>query len=212
MADYPPFMNSYGKIKEILSSIKEAKTPDRFTHDFLATVLGHSGGSSRPFVAFAKRIGLLNSDGTPTDIYKRFRNSGESGAAMAEAVRIGYADLYKRNEYAHKLSREKLDGLLVEMTGLEEGDTTLRAISKSFQALIEIANFDNIAPKVIKKDDVVESREDVNERQESGSKASNRNQSVVGLNYTIYLNLPNTDNPAVFNAIFKSLRENLLEE
>jgi hypothetical protein len=33
----------------------------------------------------------------------------------------------------------------------------------------------------------------------------------IGLNYTINLVLPKTDDPAVFNAIFKSLRENLLK-
>lgn len=40
MADYPPFMNASGTIPRILDKIKEAKTPARFTQDFLATNLG----------------------------------------------------------------------------------------------------------------------------------------------------------------------------
>ena len=55
MADYPPFMNAYGNVPKILNKIKEAKTPDRFSHDYLSTVLGFSGGSARPFISLAKR-------------------------------------------------------------------------------------------------------------------------------------------------------------
>ncbi|MDD4332812.1 MAG: hypothetical protein PHT51_01755 [Patescibacteria group bacterium] len=37
-------------------------------------------------------------------------------------------------------------------------------------------------------------------------------ETKLGLNYTINLTLPKTDDPAVYDAIFKSLRENLLNE
>jgi Family of unknown function (DUF5343) len=50
MADNPPFMNAYGLIPKILAKIREAKTPSRFTVDFLSTNLGFSGGSARPFM------------------------------------------------------------------------------------------------------------------------------------------------------------------
>ena len=52
-------MNSYGLIPKILNKIKDAKTPPRFTMDFLGTNLGFNSGSARPFVGFAKRLGLL---------------------------------------------------------------------------------------------------------------------------------------------------------
>lgn len=105
VADYPPFMNAYGNITKILTKVKEAQTPERFTQDFLGTKLGFSGGSARPFVPFAKRLGLLASDGTPTEIYKRFRNTSQSGAAMAEAIKKGYAKLM--NETSTRMSSTK---------------------------------------------------------------------------------------------------------
>ena len=104
MAETLPYMTSTGLVTRILNKIKEAKTPERFSQDFLDTVLGFSGGSARSFISLAKRIGLINSDGTPSDLYRRFRGSeDESRAAMAEAVRKGYAGLYRRNEFAHRL-------------------------------------------------------------------------------------------------------------
>src|SRR5205807_4448247 len=95
-ADYPPFMNAYGNVTKILEKIKQAETPTRFTTDFLENVLGFPGGSRRPFLPLAKRLGLIGSDGTPTEIYKRFQNPDRSKGAMAEAIRKGYPTLFER--------------------------------------------------------------------------------------------------------------------
>lgn len=92
-AEYPPFMNGYGTATKILNKMKEAQTPDRFTQDFLSTKLGFPGGTAKPFIALAKRIGFLESDGRPTDIYKSFRNPSQSKAAMAAALKKGYSQL-----------------------------------------------------------------------------------------------------------------------
>jgi hypothetical protein len=43
-------MNAYGNVTKIMNKIKEAKTPDRVSQDFLGTVLGFSGGSATPFI------------------------------------------------------------------------------------------------------------------------------------------------------------------
>jgi hypothetical protein len=123
---YPPYMNATGLAKKILEKIKEAATPDRFTHDFLSTKLGFSGGSAKAFIPLAKRIGLVAADGTPTEIYKQFRNSKTSKVAIAEAIKHGYSDLYTRNEYVHSLNKTDLNGLVMEATGLEKGNPTLK--------------------------------------------------------------------------------------
>lgn len=206
-ADYPPFMNAYGNVTRILNKIKEAQTPDRFTHDFLETELGFSGGGARPFVSFAKRLGLLASDGTPTELYKSFRNPDESGAAVAQAMKNGYSDLYRRNEFAHSLDRKGLEGLVMAATGLEKGNGTLRSIVGSFEALKGLADFK--AP-VSKK--TGEKERDAAKELPPGTQQRLGGQSQINLAHTIYLNLPNTSDIAVFNAIFKSLRENLLSE
>jgi hypothetical protein len=39
MAENPPYMNAYGSIAKVLNKITEAKRPDRFTQDYLETVL-----------------------------------------------------------------------------------------------------------------------------------------------------------------------------
>jgi Family of unknown function (DUF5343) len=49
----------------------------------------------------------LNSDGTPTDLYKKYRKSGSSKAAIAQAIKTGYREAFERNEYAYNLSKEQ---------------------------------------------------------------------------------------------------------
>ncbi|MGO9267325.1 MAG: DUF5343 domain-containing protein [Candidatus Binataceae bacterium] len=202
MADYPPFMNAYGNIVKILKKVKEAQTPDRFTGDFLGTKLGFTGGSASPFIPFAKRLGLLAPDGTPTDLYKRFRNPPQSEAAMAQAIRNGYATLYERNEFVHDLDNKGLTGLVMEATGLAKDHGTLNAIVRSFEALKTLADFGKASSAIVEAQPEKPS--------ESRDGQENFKETEVGLNlsYTIYLNLPKTDDIAVFNAIFKSLKEN----
>lgn len=208
MADYPPFMNAYGSIPKILEKIKEAKTPDRFTQDFLSTVIGFSGGSSKAFIPFAKRIGLLASDGTPTNIYRRFRDAAESKSAMAEAMRKGYATIFQKNEYANKLPKEKLEGLVIQATGLEKGAPTVRSICGSFDALRAYADFDGLVSAPAGTPNGNGEIETVSSQDEPIAQAS---KLKMNLSYTINLNLPKSDDIAVFNAIFRSLKENLLK-
>ncbi len=204
MAEQLPYVPSYGLIGKALEKVKSAATPDRFTQDFLSTKLAMTGGSARSLIPFLKRIGFLGTDGVPSDLYKRFRNPSQTGLAAAEALRVGYRALYEMNEYAHDLSDSGLKGLVVQATGLKPDSGTIKAIMGSFKALKAAATFDagsaggadEHASDELQTVPVV-----------PGGEAQ---PAKLGLSYTINLNLPATSDIAVFNAIFKSLREHLL--
>jgi hypothetical protein len=196
-----PYVPSYGNITRVLEKIKAASTPPRFTQDYLATTLDMTGGSARPVIPFLKRTGFLSSDGVPTELYKRFRNSGQRGAAAAEAVRIGYKPLYDINEYVHDAKDPELRGLIVQVTGSEEDSRVVISVVGSFKALRAFADFEATAQG-----------DAAGETPETGDKPGEQPELPGGLNlgYTINLHLPPTSDVAVFNAIFKSLREHLL--
>jgi Family of unknown function (DUF5343) len=218
MSKNPPYMTSHGRINFILDKIKHAKTPDRFTNDFLKTVIGAKASNDRPFIGLAKRIELLNQDGSPTDLYKKFRSTDTnvSKAAMAEAIKIGFTDIYALNEYAHKLTNTEVEGLVIQLTGLEKNNKICTSIVKTFVALKEFADFD------ITTDNSISNENDASESDNSNNNSSQDNNHALpnlstqnmqlGLSYQINLILPKTDDIAVFNAIFKSLKENLLDK
>jgi hypothetical protein len=68
---------------------------------------------------------LANADGSPTTLYRQFRKSATAGKAAAQALKTGYAPLYMRNEYMHQLNDEKLKGLVLEGTGVDQDSRVL---------------------------------------------------------------------------------------
>lgn len=202
-----PYMVSTGLIAKILNKLMEARRPERFTQDFLETKLGFSGGSAMAMIPLLKRIGFLNSDGTPTALYDQFRNADTQGSAMAQAMKIGYKELYDANEYAHDLAKEKLTSLVTQLTGAERDSRATQAIVMTFSNLKQFADFEakqKIEPNIPEQQPL---SIEVAQRGQNGIPPSDVD---LRLSYTINLNLPESTNPEVFNAIFKALKENLL--
>ena len=207
MADLQvPYVPGYGNITQVLQKIQTAQTPSRFTQDYLATKLSMKGGSARPVIPFLKRTGFLASDGSPTSLYGRFRNQAQRGAAAAEALRRGYARLYEINEYTHDLTPAELKGLVVQTTGLEESSSTFKAIIGSFNALKAFADFGAEAEQPATDEQAPSLPGEEIPPVDIGSAGV----TPISLGYTINLHLPATSDIAVFNAIFKSLRDHLL--
>ena len=208
MATTLPYLNAYGNIQKALKKIQEAATPSRFTQDFLSTKLNLKGGSATPLIPFLKRTGFIGSDGVPTNLYKLFRNPAQCGRAAAAALRKGYSSLYEVNEYIHDASDKDLKGVVVQVTGFNADSPNVRSIINSFKALKEFAAFDGEEENEWKE----ESPEMTEEKPESAADTSADDfKQKLGLSYTINLNLPPTSDIAVFDAIFKSLRNNILK-
>jgi hypothetical protein len=103
-----PYMTAAGSIGKILEKIKEASTPETFSQDFLKTKLGFNGGNYLTFIPWAKKAGFINNDGTPTNLFKQFRNPSTSAKSLGTALRQAYNELYTRNEYCHDLNKRTL--------------------------------------------------------------------------------------------------------
>jgi len=212
MADYPPFMNSTGLISKIFSKMADAQKPDRFTQDYLATVLGFSSGSAKAFIPLLKRLSFINGDGTPTQLYARFRNPSERSSAMLEALKMGYGTIYTRNEYAHALPKDKFRDLVVEVTGLERDNTMARAIAGTFEALKHAGNVTDTTQLGTTHTAHQAPAAEVPATITPNNLGPSKSGQEVGMNlsYTINLNLPPSADPEVFNAIFRALKEHLL--
>lgn len=215
-----PYVTATGNIERALLAIKNAATPSAVSQDFVKTILGIPGGSGDQMTSFLRKIGFVGQDGKPTSIYTRFRSTDPdtSGAAVAEALRFGYAPLYARNEYMHLLSDDKLKGLIIEETGAGGDSTVASMVLSCIKSIKRHATF---APKGATVVELNLSK-DKPPNFDAGTGGGEKNTDAgklpsrpdgVGLNlaYTINLNLPATSDIAVFNAIFKSLKENLLK-
>ena len=131
---------------------------------------------------------------------------------MAEAMRNGFADVFQKNEFAYNLSDDKLKNLIVEITGKEPNDGTVTAIVGSFKACKQLADFDVDPKEALGSSDKVEplavSKSIVKHEPATQSQPSKE----IRLSYTININLPETSDVKVFNAIFSSIKQNLLTD
>lgn len=201
-----PYFTVPGTLARVLEKIKSAGTPDNFNGDFLENTLGFKGGNYKTFIPWAKKIGFINSDGTPSSLYKKFRNPKTSKSSLGEALKIGYADIFARDENADKLEKQNLKGLVMEASGLPHDSRVLDLMVNSFWNAKGLAEFDSSNVETEGKSDSVE------EKMTESNLKGNQNKSInLGLNYTINLVLPKTEDPAIYNAIFKSLKDNLLK-
>lgn len=204
-----PYVATPGSIKTALERIRSAATPERVTKDFVTTVLQIKGGTGGNLPPFLKRIGFVGSDGAPTDLYRRFRNPATGGAAVADAIRLGYKDLLQANEYFYRLSDKDLLALIVQVTGVEANNRAAQLTLSAIKALKAFASFDLVEPseESAEQPQTADPRSRVLDLQ--GHQGRN-GQVGLNLSYTINLNLPATADQAVFNAIFRSLKEHLL--
>lgn len=214
MAENLPYSTSVGTLEKVLEKIKTASVPDRVTQNFIHTKLGMKGGSANACIPFLKKMDFVANDGSPTELYSEFRNLKKSRIAVGKAFREIYVRLYEMNEYVHDANDDEVLGLIVQCTGAERKSRVTELTLSTFNMLRRIADFDSedieqtVEPERTHSD--ISAQLPAVQFNQSAQQPSSSGKSI-NLAYTINLNLPATKDIEVFNAIFKSLKEHLLD-
>lgn len=202
-----PYVTSPGNISKALQAIKTAAVPEKVNQDFVKVILKIPGGSGDQMTSFLKKIGFVKSDGSPSPLYTKFRNPTTSGEAVALAIRQAYAPLYIRNEYMHALSDSELQGLIVEETGLAPDSNSVKLTLSALKSLKQFAAFEQLKASEAA---LMVHPEGADDMPKIGKPKYGSDSFGLNLGYTININLPATAEQAVYNAIFKSIKQNLL--
>jgi hypothetical protein len=193
----------------------DAQPPERFSVKFLEN-LGFTSTNDRLFIGILKDLGFLNRDGMPQQRYFDFLDRDRSKVVLADGIREAYSDLFavntKANEYTISDAKNKLRTLYAG----KKTDLVINNVAKTFCALCECADFSSTSPsrpaRPIPQD---EQEKTTGEADPPKRLMSDEAQStlgkikVSGLQYHINIVLPETRDQAVFDAIFKSLRDHL---
>lgn len=211
MTEDLPYLMSPKRFPELLVKLQIAAVPERVTFEFLKK-LGFSSSNDRAFPALLKRLGFLDSNGQPTDRYRGYRQKTHSKRLLADGIREVYAELFALHTNASAEDRETIKGLVSRVTGREQRYVDL--ITTTFEMLCENADF---TPEVEPAKPPVQKAEaekrDEKKRDTKAEKTESEHQDNSGrpiaFSYNIQIHLPATTEIAVYNAIFKSLKENL---
>jgi hypothetical protein len=214
MTENLPYSTSVGTLEKMLEKIKTASVPERFTQDFVSTKLLMKGGTAYSCIPFLKKMGFVSTDGSPTELYREFRNSSKSKYAVAKSFRKLYQRLYEMNEYVHDATEKEILGLIIECTGVEKDNATAKYTLSTLMMLRKLADFESgedseVDITLAQSTDF--SNHSQNPMQEIARVPESSSSNGINLSYTINLNLPATKDVEVFNAIFKSLKEHLIK-
>jgi hypothetical protein len=204
MDELPPYVSAYAQLSDLFVKIQEASVPSKFTQEYMKTMLQLKSSNYFPMLPFLKRIGFLDQANVPTQNYRDYRDRTLAKAVMAKCIRQAYEKIFQANEFAYKLNREDLSFKVITLTGLSEKNTTVPKIVGTFMELCKLSDFESKPSK--------EKKNEKEETQQESLDVKKDIQSKLGISYTINLNLPPTTDIEVFNAIFKSLKENILYE
>jgi hypothetical protein len=204
-------------LEAFFNAIRGAKAPEHFTYKFL-NQLDFASSNDRLFIGVLKGLGFLDDSGAPTQRYYAFLDQGESGKVLAEAIREAYDDLFQINVKANQLTTDEVRNKLKTLTLGQKSENVVSLMAVTFKALCELADWTE-TPKQDKsppKPELGKGRangtnvapgeppENINRRAESGDRLK------ATLHYNIQIILPDSRDPAVFDAIFKSLKDHLL--
>jgi hypothetical protein len=206
--------NSYtqkaGSIPAYFDAILDAQPPERFSIKYLEN-LGFTSTNDRLFIGILKDLGFLTADGAPQQRYYDFMDRSQSRSVLANGIRDAFSDLFAVNTKANELNADEAKNKLRSLYAGKKTDNVIDRIAKTFSALCEYADFSKPASIAKKEKDEIPEKttEEVNKKVDRGI------QSVVGvvsldsLQYHINIVLPEARDQAVYDAIFRSLREHL---
>lgn len=201
------YTSSYSTLPEFFGKIRDAQAPDRFTNQILKD-LGYKSNNHRPFIPLMKALGFLSADGSPTQRYQEYRNHALSERIMGEAIKEAYSDLFLIKSKPTTKDKDLITGKFKSYHNVS--DTVANLMSKTFFSLLKIADLDynqkQLSTEKI-KDKIEPVKQGASEVKEKVIKETNG----LGLHYNIQIHLPATKDIEVYNAIFKSLKEHLIE-
>ena len=197
------YLTSVKNLPAIFESIKGAQAPDKFTVRFLES-LEFKSNADRLIIGVLKALNFLGEDGRPSERYFRFLDQTQSEIVLADAIREAYADLFQVNTTAQNLSKQEVIGKFKTLSQGQYSDSVLDKMAMTFTALCSLADFKT--KPALEQGTTDKPPED----QQHPPKADvKQGLSLGGLHYNIQLILPETRDPKVYDALFRSLKEHL---
>jgi hypothetical protein len=206
MALLNTYVGTYGQIGKFLDAIREGQAPDKFTRQYLKD-LGFTSSNHHALIPLLKGLGFLTSDGTPTQRYRDYLDRSRSRRVLGEALREAYSDIFTIRANPKREDKEVVEGKFRSASNLSSNTADLCA--RTFFALLDQADISSDtgrsnAPEASEPAPAPIQPEPSPVRGQGGA-------LIAGLHYNIQIHLPPSKDIEVYNAIFKSLKEHLLD-
>jgi len=211
MPDSYPYTIANKQIEPMLTRIRTAARPERFNRELL-NAWGFTASNDRAIISVLRGLGFIAEGGSPTEAYDRLRDPNDWKYVLGERMRVLYSDLFAIDPNIHTKPDAETKSAILRLTGKD--DETSRRYFLTFKTLAGLANLDSkpgtkagdeaklpAAPSPLTQP----APPAVPTAPHSDDQKKRKNE----YHYNIQIHLPVTSDISVYNAIFKSLKDNL---
>ncbi|RED21148.1 hypothetical protein BJ123_1542 [Rhodopseudomonas thermotolerans] len=195
------------RIADFFKKIQDGQAPERFTNQLLKD-WGFTSTNDRAFIPLLKALGFLTADGVPTNRYLEYRDHSRARQVLGQALKEAYSDIFLIKEHPTTADKVAVEGKFKSFHN--QSDNVAGLMTKTFFGLLALADI-NSAQGAVKS--VPKSPESLTEAGAAPEKTEREHRSNVArsFHYNIQIHLPATKDVEVYNAIFKSLKDHLLD-
>jgi hypothetical protein len=206
------YMASVKNLGEIFAQIIKGTAPSAFTVEHLKSI-GFTSSNDRAVIPLLKDLGFLTESGAPTERYHAYRAGGqEAKAVLGQALLEAYQDLFHINANPTEADREAIKGKFKSTHNTTDRVAEQQAVT--FYALLKLADIraarEGRGESSSLRRKIEEAKQDEAKSQDDVGQKSKQDGYSLNLGYRIEVHLPATKDIEVYNAIFRSLRENIL--
>lgn len=204
----------YGQLPKFFETLRAGTAPPVFTRQFLKDI-DFKSSNHLQFIPLLKGLGFLTASGIPTERYKQFLDGSRWKKVLAEAVREAYGDIFVLKAKPTNFDLQMITGKF--KSTYNQSDTAADRAARTFLALLNLSDPDTLygtsksaAATAPTQDAVTLAPQPVVGTATDATPIVKPN-TPLGLNYNIQIHLPATKDIEVYNAIFKSLREHIID-
>ncbi len=206
-----PYVMSAPTVPRFLKHIKTSGVPDQVNGKYLKSV-GFKSNNDISLIGAFKAIDFLSDSGAPTEKWRAFRDATKGPIVLAEGIRQGYADLFKTYPDAYRKDDEAVRNWIRSNTNF--GGATIDRALRTFRVLCGAANFESAA---VDSEGLHASSSAIplDESRAQGRRLEKQviqGPSGVVININVQLQLPASDDAAVYDHFFAAMKKHLLDD
>ncbi|MCP4582429.1 MAG: DUF5343 domain-containing protein [candidate division Zixibacteria bacterium] len=162
-------------------------------------------------ISLLKALNFLDDTGKPVQRYYDYLDDSQSKTVLADGIKEAYAELFAINVNANELSKQEIVGKLKTLSQGQYKIGVLNHMASTFISLVSLADF---SKKKIKSKPVIPESKPIKKTFETpiipkDQSLEPQDSSFPSLVYNIQIVLPESRDSAVYDAIFRSLKEHL---
>ena len=196
------YVYSTKHIEEVFKKIADTGRPESLTTSYLKNTWLLKNAQYQAVLPILKDLGFIDASGKPTERYALYQNPQKARKAVADGVRQAYPELFKAYPQADKLPHETLKGVFKEKTG--GNPSIVDKIVATFKKLCTLGDFSSLGPRDRSDTDQTGLAHRQSQRQDSVS-------SPLPITMNIQIVIPSDATPEQYDAIFSSIKKNLVE-